>query len=182
MLKVLIAPNKILITPSIPIKKIDSKVKKLAKDMILLLKKGAKGKPFGVGLSACQVGQLLRISIAYSKKSRQYLTFINPKILWRSKRKMLGVPERENSLEGCLSIPGVWGKVWRHKKIKVSYQTLKGTPVVRKFDGFLSVVVQHEYDHLNGILFIQRVLEQKGNLYKIEKDKEGKESLVKLQI
>ena len=150
--------------------------------MIDLLKKGDRGKPLGVGLSACQVGQSLRLFIAYSKKSRHYLVFINPKILWRSKRKILGVPESKSPFEGCLSIPGVWGKVWRHQKIKVCYQTLKGTQIIRKFAGFTSIVIQHEYDHLNGILFTQRILEQGGKLFRIEKDKKGKECLVEIEI
>jgi len=149
----------------------------------MLLKTGADGKPLGVGLSACQAGQSWRLFIAYSPKSRRYLTFINPKIIWQSKKKVFGVPEREKfPYEGCLSIPNVWGKVWRHQKIKISYQNLKDTRIVRKFDGFLSTVIQHEYDHLNGILFVQRVLEQNNKLYKIEKDKEGKKVLAEIQI
>lgn len=182
MLKIVTVPNKILTTPSKPVKKITPKLKKLIQEMIKLLSKGERGKPLGVGLSAPQVGHLLRVFIAYSKKSRRYLTFINPKILWRSKRKVLGVPDSKNQFEGCLSIPGVWGKVRRHKKIKLFYQTLKGTPVIRKFSGFLGVVIQHEYDHLEGTLFVQRVLEQNGKLYKIEKDEQGKESLVEIQV
>lgn len=182
MLKVATVPNKILTIPSKPVKKIDKRVKKLAQEMISLLKRGANGKPLGVGLSACQVGYSLQLFVAYSQKSRRYLVFINPKILWRSKRKIFGVPERKNPYEGCLSIPGVWGKVWRHKKIKLLYQTLKGALVIRKFSGFLSTVIQHEYDHLAGILFSQRVLEQGGKLYKIEKGKNGKDHLVQIEL
>jgi len=182
MLKIITVPNKILTIPSKPVAKIDRQVKKLAKEMVKFLSKGDKGKPLGVGLSACQVNQPLRLFIAYSQKSRRYLTFINPKILWFSKRKILGVPERKNPYEGCLSLPGVWGKVWRHQKIKVSYTTLKGIQVIRKFAGFLGTVIQHEYDHLNGILFVQRVLEQNGQLFKIKKDKGGKDRLLEIEI
>lgn len=182
MLKIITVPNKILTTASKPVVKIDEKVKKLVKEMIALLSKGAKGKPLGVGLSACQVGKPLRFFIAYSKKSRRYLTFINPKIIWFSKRKILGVPERKNPYEGCLSVPGVWGKAWRSKKIKISYQNLNGTPVIRKFSGFLATVIQHEYDHLAGILFVERVLEQGAKLYKIEKGKEGKDRLLEIEM
>lgn len=182
MLKIITVPNKILTTPSKPVVKVDKKVKKLAKEMTTLLKTGAEGKPLGVGLSACQVGKSLRIFIAYSPKSRRHLTFINPKITWWSKTLTSGVPERENPCEGCLSLPGIWGKVRRSKKIKISYTTLNNQTVTKKFSGFLATIIQHEYDHLNGTLFVQRVLEQKGKLYKIEKDKKGKEELVEIEI
>lgn len=182
MLKILTVPEKILTTPSKPVVKIDKKVKKLAQKMIYLLGKGAKGKPLGVGLSACQVGEPLRIFTAYSPKSHRHLVFINPKITWSSKTKTSGVPERDNPLEGCLSVPSVWGRVKRSKKIKVAYTTLNGQPVTRKFNGFLATVIQHEYDHLNGILFVERVLEQKGKLYKIEKDEKGKGRLLEIEI
>ena len=183
MLKIITVPNKILITPSKPVTlPAGRQVKKLAKEMTMLLKTGDSGKPLGVGLSACQVNQPVRLFIAYSPKSHRHLTLINPKILWQSKKKILGVPESKNPYEGCLSIPDVWGKVWRRQSIKISYQNLKGTPIIKKFSGFLSAVIQHEYDHLNGILFVQRVLEQKGKLYKIEKNEEGKESLIEIEI
>ncbi|MBL7159637.1 peptide deformylase [Candidatus Microgenomates bacterium] len=183
MLKIITVPNKILNTPSKPITKIDKRVKKLAKEMITFLKTGADGKSLGVGLSTVQIGKPLRLFIAYSPQSRHYLTFINPKIIWQSKKKILGIPERkEFPYEGCLSIPNTWGKVWRHEKIKASYQNLRGIQVTKEFSGFLGTIIQHEYDHLNGILFVQRVLEEKNKLYKIEKDEEGKESLIEIRL
>lgn len=182
MLKIVTVPAKTLTTPSKPVRKINQKIKKLVREMIEFLAKGAKGKPLGVGLSACQVGQPLRFFIAYSPKSQHYLTFINPKIIWRSKKMTSGVPGRKNPLEGCLSVPGVWGKVRRHQAVKISYKNIAGRKVTKKFSGFLAIVIQHESDHLNGILFVQRVLEQKGKLYKIEKDKQGKERLLEIEV
>lgn len=182
MLRIVTVPNKILTTPSKPVAKVNKKVKKLAREMTEFLSKGAKGKPLGIGLSACQVNQPWRLFIAYSKESQRYLTFINPKIIWYSKRKILGVPEQKFLYEGCLSIPNVWGKVWRHQSLKISYQNLKGTTLIKKFSGFLAIIIQHEYDHLNGILFVQRVLEQNGKLYKIEKDKKKQDRLVEIEI
>lgn len=76
-------------------------------------------------------------------------------------------------LEGCLSLPSIWGEVKRHPQIIVSYLDEKGKPHKRLFKGFMATVIQHEIDHLNGILFPKRVLEQKGKLYKSVKDKKG---------
>lgn len=140
-------------------------------------KEGVKG----VGLSAVQIGTLKRIFIAWSEKSHKFLTFINPKIVWQSKRLILGTP-RANKLEGCLSVPGIWGLVKRHQVIKMRYQTPNGQIVTRKFRGFLGVICQHEYDHLEGILFTDRILEQKGKLYEIKKDEEGKERLEEVKL
>jgi len=97
--------------------------------------------------------------------------FINPEIVWRSKEPTNGVPGRKNNLEGCLSIPGYYGLVRRQRSIKLKYQTIH--PSRRqadnsKFTGFLATVIQHEYDHLNGVLFIDRVLQQGGKLYRFE--------------
>jgi len=78
---------------------------------------------------------------------------------------------RDIHLEGCLSIPHIWGPVTRADKILVSYQDLTGEQHTKWFDGFKSIIIQHEMDHLNGTLFTQRVLEQKGKLYE-EKDGE----------
>ena len=76
------------------------------------------------------------------------------------------VPEIETDYEGCLSVPGYLGKVKRHQTIKLRYQNLKGQEKESKFSGFLATVIQHEMDHLSGILFIDRVLKQKGKIYK----------------
>lgn len=135
----------------------------------------------GVGLSAVQIGIPKRVFIAYSNKSRKFLVFINPEIVWKSKRLISGVPQ-DNRLEGCLSVPGVWGKVLRHQVIKLRYQTISGQIITRRFRGFLGIICQHEYDHLEGILFTDRVLEQKNKLYELKKDEEGKEHLEEVKL
>ena len=92
------------------------------------------------------------------------------------------MPERENKLEGCLSIPKIWGKVKRAKTLSLRYQDEKGNIHKEKFSGFIATIIQHETDHINGILFTQRVLEQKGKLYQTGKDEEGKEVLEEIII
>ena len=188
-LKILTVPNPLLRQKSKPVKVINNQIKNLAGEMIKFLKTGAEGKTAGVGLSAPQIGQLLRIIMVLSKSSRQFLPMINPEIVWHSKRQKLGIPDSKKPLsagrqayEGCLSVPNVWAKVKRYSVIKVAYKTLDDQKVVRKLKGFSGVVVQHEIDHLDGILFVDRVLEQKGKLYQIEQSGKGKEEFVEVKI
>lgn len=170
-LKILTVPNPLLRQKSKPVGKTDSQIRQLADQMREFIKKGESGGRLGVGLSAPQIGVLLRIIIVWSAGSRKFLTMINPEIVWASKRTHLGVSGRNNPFEGCLSVPGIWGKVRRFSVIKIRYQTPAGQIVIRKFRGLTGVVVQHETDHLDGILFIDRVLGQKGKLYRYDKTK-----------
>jgi peptide deformylase len=81
-------------------------------------------------------------------------------------------------LEGCLSIDNVWGYPSRSSRIKLAYQDVSGKKHTRIFSGFPAIIIQHEVDHLNGILFTHRVLEQKKELYKVEKDEETKKPVL----
>ena len=99
----------------------------------------------------------------------KFITVINPKVLSNSKRT-------KKYFEGCLSSPNIWGEVRRHTLIKVSYQDQTGKLIISSLKGVLAWIFQHEIDHLNGILFQDRVLEQKGKFYKYTgKDKTGTE-------
>jgi peptide deformylase len=179
MLKIITVPNPLLRQKSEKVQKIDKEILDLIDELeqTATKKEGTKG----VGLSAIQVGIPKQVFIAWSEKSRKFLAFIDPEIIWKSKRMILGVP-RANKLEGCLSVPGIWGLVKRHQVVKVRYQTPTGQIITRRFKGFLGVIVQHEYDHLQGILFTDRVLQQKGKLYELKKDKNGKEYLEEIKL
>ena len=107
--------------------------------------------------------------------------FINPEIL-KSSGETDGVPERENKLEGCLSIPAIWGRVKRSQTLTLRFQDETGKTHEQEFSGFLATIIQHETDHVNGILFTRRVLEQKGKLYQSTTDKEGKETLEEIAV
>lgn len=85
-------------------------------------------------------------------------------------------------LEGCLSLPTIWGTVKRFETIVLSYLDEQGKSHTRKFSGFLATIIQHEYDHLQGTLFPKRVLEQKGKLYKSKKDEKGKDIFEEIEI
>ena len=179
MAKIITVPNPLLGKKSEPLvvgKEGQELVKQLKESLIQ--NEGVKG----VGLSAIQIGIAKSAFLAYSSKSKKFITFINPEIVWYSKRLTRGIPESQNKYEGCLSVPGIWAIIRRSSVIKIKYQTEKGTYQVRKFTGFTATVIQHEYDHTRGILFTQRALEQKSPLYELKKDENDKEILKELKV
>lgn len=179
MLKIITTPNAVLNKKSKSIKKIDTKIAALAEKMTSAI--ASEGNRIGVGLSAVQIGQLIRLFVVFDLKTKKNHIFVNPKITWQSKALTTGVPESDNPYEGCLSVPKIFGKVKRHQSIKIRWQDLNGQIRMGKFTGFVATVIQHEYDHINGVLFTQRVLEQKDQLYKLEKEK-GQEVLIPINL
>lgn len=180
MTKILTLPSEILRRPAKTIEKIDKKVLKIIGEMKKTLEEA--DNPRGVGLAAPQIGKSRRIFLLKPFGNSPVEVFINPEILWKSEELTTGVPERENKLEGCLSLPGVWGTVRRHQAVKIKYQDTTGKIHLQKFSGFSATIIQHEMDHLEGRLFPFRVLEQKGKLYKIKKNKEGREVLEEIRL
>ncbi len=177
---ILTVPNSVLTQPAMPVDKIDQKILKIIEEMKKTLL-GAK-KPKGVGLAAPQIGQPWRIFLAKPFEKSEISVFINPEIVEKSDELTNGVPERDNKLEGCLSIPGIWGMVKRHQSVKLRYQTPDAKLHTKKFQGFMATIIQHEVDHLDGRLFSGRVLEQKGKFYQGRKNKEGKEVLEEVEL
>lgn len=142
----------------------------------------AATNPKGVGLAAPQIGEPWRVFITRPTKKSDIRVFINPEILTSSHDLTDGVPERDNKLEGCLSIPKIWGRVKRPQTLTLKYQDETGASHEEQFSGFIATIIQHETDHTNGILYVQRVLEQKGKLYQSTRDEEGKEILEEVTI
>lgn len=185
---IVIAPHKVLNTSAKPIGKIDKKVRQIIARMKKTLVE--KENPKGVGLAAPQIGLSLRLFITKPTEDSPVEVFINPEII--AKSKDLGEIQRpkngkltlrkERKLEGCLSIPNVWGYLKRPKKVQLRYIDEEGKEQEKGFDGFMATIIQHETDHVNGILFTQRVLEQKQKLYRIEENKDGEEELVDIEI
>lgn len=140
----------ILSKKSREIEVIDDRIKELAEDMLETMYKND-----GIGLAACQVGMLKRI-IVYDylyveedgKKSP--VVMINPKIKSRSK-SMVTVEE------GCLSFPDEFKEVKRHEKVTVEYMDLNGNLKTKHAKDLEAVVIQHETDHLDGVVFLDRV-------------------------
>jgi peptide deformylase len=148
----------ILRTISQPVKNITEETKQLVADMF-----ESMHKDNGVGLSAPQLGVLQRVLIAEYKEGKPVVprtVLINPEIIWSSKKEVL-------EEEGCLSFPNLYGMVKRPEKIKYRGLDEKGNPIEGKATGMLARVIQHEYDHLNGVLFVDRL---EGDLYMYERE------------
>jgi peptide deformylase len=158
--KILTVPNPVLHQVAAPVKKFDTALGKTVQDMLDTLY--AQHDPIGVGLSAPQIGVLDRICLVRPKEDAEVQVLINPKIT----KSIFGSKKRKPVLEGCLSIPEVWGHVLRPEKVHIHFQDLEGNTCDQLFTGFASVVVQHEIDHLNGILFTQHTLQQGYQLYR----------------
>lgn len=177
--KIITVPSPILKQVSNPVE-LNQATKRLIAEMknILTKTEGIKG----VGLAAVQIGVLKNIFLAYSEKSKNILTFINPEIVWYSKIMTKGLPKKNNRFEGCLSIPNVWAIVSRPKAIKIRYQHESGRQLVRKYSGMTAAIIQHEYDHTKGILFIEKALSQGQKLYTIKTDSEGKTNFEEIKL
>lgn len=170
------APNPVLNNKAKAVKIIDKKILSVIKDLKDTLL--SCSDPPGVGLAAPQINVPLQIFIIKPTPREKIQVFINPKIIKLSKDELTEV---DNTLEGCLSINNTWARVKRSKTIEIEYLTTEGQKRRQIFTNYKARIIQHELDHLQGILFTQRALSQKQKLYKIIKE-EGKEKLVPLEI
>lgn len=133
------AGDKVLKEKAAPVTKIDRKIKKLLDDMAQTMYEAN-----GVGLAAPQVGVLLRIIVVDTGEG--LIELINPVIVAHE--------GRENGNEGCLSVPGVYGEVERYAAVRVEGLSRDGKKVSISGQGLLARALQHETDHLDGVLFI----------------------------
>jgi peptide deformylase len=162
--KILKSGDPLLRKVSKPVKNIDKKVISLIADLTQTLSK--QKDPEGVGLAAPQIGINLRVFVmALDKK---IIPVINPEILAISGKTVKPKTKEGSILEGCLSLPNYYAPLRRSAKIRVRYVTPEGEPVTKNFSGFPAQIVQHEIDHLNGVMFLDRLLEQRKTLYKLE--------------
>jgi peptide deformylase len=112
----------------------------------------------GVGIAAPQVYEPLRLFIVGSRPNSRYpsapsmepIAMLNPEIIWRS-------DETEKGWEGCLSVPGIRGPVSRSQRMGVRYLTRSGQICEEELSGFIARIFQHEYDHISGLVFLDRV-------------------------
>lgn len=180
-MKVIQAPNEVLSTKARIVKGNPPSIdRKLLKQMEEAL--DTASDPKGVGLAAPQIGIPLSLFVTKPSKKSKLQVFINPKIIAlgdKTKKRSIaksasgGKKSKQKKLEGCLSLQDIWGEVKRNGVVTIEYFDEKGVKHQKKFDGFLSTIVQHEIDHLEGILFPKRVLDQKGKLYKSSKNDKG---------
>lgn len=140
--------NPILRAVSVPVKKFDAGLKKFAKEL-----RQAMFEANGLGIAAPQVAKNIRVFIVilnYKTDNQLVLPMVNPEII--SHGEAVTIAE-----EGCLSLPGIFGKVERYKTIKVEFFDLDGARHALKLSDLNARVVQHENDHLNGVLFIDKL-------------------------
>jgi peptide deformylase len=149
-------PHKLLRERSKRIGHVDAETQQLAEDMIsaTLDWEASREHEFGAALAAVQVAKPYRVVVIRNdfdnKADKSFSVFINPEIA-----KSEGEPTEE--LEGCLSVKDIYGSVARYPKVKVKALSLDGKPVRVTATGFLARVFQHEIDHTNGIVFVDRV-------------------------
>lgn len=127
--------------------------------------------PPGLGLSAPQIGVFKRVFVARVRNKIKH--FVNPRILKFSKKEIA-------YLEGCFSIPLLYGHVMRPAEIDLEAQDKHGKKSHVHYRGIAARIIQHEYDHLEGILFTDHVHTQNGKIFKVEKDKGGNEQFVEV--
>ena len=145
---ILILPDKRLRLVSKPVAKIDSATRKLVDDMLDTMYAAP-----GIGLAAIQVGEPRRIvtlDLAKKDEPQQPQVFINPELLWKSE-------ELRSHEEGCLSIPEYYEEVERPAEVRVRYLDIAGKAQELEANGLLATALQHEIDHLNGVLFIDHI-------------------------
>lgn len=145
--EILIYPDPRLFLKASEVRSFDDNLKMIVDRMFFTMKINE-----GIGLAAPQVNIQKRIIvIAFDTYN---LTLINPIILSKSS-------ETTGIDEGCLSVPSVRGFVKRSQQIKISYQDLSGTELILETNGLLSICIQHEIDHLNGVVYLNRMTELK---------------------
>ena len=141
---IVVAPNPILRQVCEPCEVGDKSLKKLAKEMAKTMYNNE-----GVGLAAPQVGVLKRAVVI--DVGEGLIELVNPEILW-SEGEVIGA-------EGCLSVPGRRGTVKRPEKVRVHAQDRKGKPIEVEGEGLLAVCLCHELDHLDGVLYVDKMIE-----------------------
>ena len=158
ILEIRLVPDPILAKKAHKIKKIDDSIRTLAFDMLETLQYA-----HGVGLAANQVGVLKRIAVIQTSSEDQPIYIINPEII-----ETIGEREVE---EGCLSIPGYVANIFRSENVKVKAQDLNGKKLKIDATGLLAQALEHEIDHLNGILYLDH-LKSHQDLRKIKEESE----------
>ncbi len=154
--KILHYPEPVLKQKSLPVTEFNDELKQLAEDMVETMYDAP-----GVGLAAPQVGELKRLIIldcSAKDEENDLIVAVNPEI----------VDKKGESLEeeGCLSVPGFWASVKRYNEVTMRYQDTDGKTHERQADGLLAIGIQHEIDHLEGILFVDRLSPLKRSMFK----------------
>ena len=169
--QILTEPNRILRQKSLPVDVVDAELQKLIDDMLETMYSAP-----GIGLAAIQVGvpkRVIVIDISQKEGIKKPMYFVNPEIITKS---------QDNSIyeEGCLSVPGQFAEIERPDSCHVKYLDFYGEPKEIKARGMLATCIQHEMDHLEGILFIDYLSKLKKTMIvkKLSKQKKAIERIV----
>ena len=162
--KIIVEPDPILRKKCNPIEKVDDEIKKLMKDMLETMYDAP-----GIGLAAIQIGvpkRIIVMDLSKDEKIKEPRYFINPKIMNKDTLK-------STYEEGCLSVPNQFAEIDRPKRCDVEYLDYNGEKKLLKAEGLLATCIQHEMDHLEGILFIDYLSKLKKSIIikKLSKNK-----------
>ena len=166
-----ILPDKILREKSVPVEKVNNVIRKLMDDMLQTMYAAP-----GIGLAAIQIGipkRVVVMDLSKDKEKKDPFYLVNPEIVWKSENLV-------SYEEGCLSIPNQFAEIDRPEKCHVKFLDYFGKQQLIKADGLLSTCIQHEIDHLNGILFIDYLSKLKKNMIikKLSKQKKELERVI----
>jgi peptide deformylase len=145
---ILVVPNPVLKQVSTPVEQVDDELRALMDDMLETMYAAP-----GIGLAAIQIGvpkRVIVMDLAREGEDKRPRYFVNPEILWKSEET---VPYEE----GCLSIPEYFDEVQRPAKVRLRYLNYQGEQVEEEAEGLYAVCIQHEMDHLEGVLFIDHL-------------------------
>jgi peptide deformylase len=154
-LPILIAPHPKLKKVAAPVETVDDRLRHLMDDMLETMYEAP-----GIGLAAPQVGILERIAVvdvANNGETPQPYKLVNPEVIWHGE-------EVVDSEEGCLSLPEIFANVARPNQVRVRYRDENDTEQTLDAEGMLATVIQHEIDHLNGVLFVDHLSHLKRNM------------------
>ena len=146
--EILVVPNPVLKQVSQPVAKVDDELRALMDDMLETMYDAP-----GIGLAAIQIGvpkRVIVMDIAGPDEEKAPRYFVNPEIVWSSE-------DTAPYEEGCLSIPDIYDEVERPARVKLKYLNYQGEEVIEDADGLFAVCIQHEMDHLEGVLFIDHL-------------------------
>ena len=146
--EILTVPNPILKKVSTPVERVDDELRALMDDMLETMYAAP-----GIGLAAIQIGvphRIIVMDLAREGEEPQPRYFVNPEIVWRS-------DETAVQEEGCLSVPEIYDEVERSERVRLTYLNYAGDAVEEEAEGLFSVCIQHEMDHLEGVLFIDHL-------------------------
>ena len=171
--KILTEPNKILRQKSNNVEKIDRELQQLMDDMLDTMYSAS-----GIGLAAIQIGipkRVIVLDITRDNKNKNPMYFVNPEIIWKGTDKSIYE-------EGCLSVPDQFAEIERPKSCDVKFLDYSGEPQFLKTEGLLATCIQHEIDHLEGILFIDYLSKLKKSMIIKKLSKHKKENIDRIVV